>query len=204
MILVFAAIVGVVFAVIGIRKGFFPMWLVLFNILVSIYLGVMLSPTVAAIWPDMEQNRYYMAAFTAGTSFVLFVVLQNIVKALFGNLAENCCPKFFDIAGAGALGFLAGFLVFSFIYFVVCMMPFSKKPFMQGLCGDGASTPDGVRPVVKACVFVSGISLQPYCGFRSPECNVVDCLVRTDRPFEFDLGSSDKDTEPPDSVDPVY
>ncbi|MBA7485891.1 hypothetical protein ES707_21443 [subsurface metagenome] len=77
MILLLAVVVGVVFAVIGVRKGFFPMWLVLFNILISIYVGVMLSPTLVAIRPDMEQEPYYLAAFIAVTSVMIFIVLGD-------------------------------------------------------------------------------------------------------------------------------
>lgn len=202
MILVLAILVGVVFAVIGTRKGFFPMWLVLFNILISIYVGVMLSPTLVAIRPDMEQEPYYLAAFIAVTSVMIFIVLGTIAISFFGELGECFCPKIFDTAGAAALGFLAGFCVLSFVYFIVCITPFSEKPFMKGVCGDGLSAPAGVKPVVKACAFVSSISLQPH--YRSPECDVVDCLVRTNRQFEFGLGNSEKNTDSPDSSDPMY
>ena len=180
MILVLAILVGVVFAVIGIRKGFFLMWLLLFNILISIYVGVMLCPTLVAIRPDMEQARYYLAAFIAVTSVLLFVVLETIAISFFSEVGECFCPKLFDTAGAGVLGFLAGFCVLSFVYFIVCIMPFSKKPFMKGVCGDGLSAPAGVKAVVKACDFVSSASLQPYCGYRDVATDVVNWLVIPD------------------------
>ena len=180
MILVLAILVGVVFAVIGIRKGFFGMWLVLFNILISIYVGVMLSPTLVAIRPDMEQAHYYLAAFIAVTSVLIFVVLETIAISFFGEVGECFCPKIFDTAGAGALGFLAGFCVLSFVYFIACIMPFSKEPFMKGVCGDGVSAPSGVKPVMKACDFVSSASLQPYCGYKDVATDVVEWLVIPD------------------------
>lgn len=180
MILAFAILVGVIFAVIGIRKGFFPMWLLLFNILLSIYVGVMLSPTLVAVRPDMEQEPYYLASFIAVTSVMLFVVLQTIAVSFFGELGECFCPKIFDTAGAAVLGFLAGFCVLSFVYFIVCIMPFSKKPFMKEAFGDGVSAPAGVKSVVKVCDFVSSISLQPYCGYRDVATDVVDWLVIPD------------------------
>jgi hypothetical protein len=48
------------------------------------------------------------------------------------------------------------------------------------LCGDGLSAPAGVKPVVKACDFVSGVSLQPYCGYKDVATDVVDWLVIPD------------------------
>jgi len=196
MILSLAVVVGVAFAVIGVRKGFFGMWLVLFNILISIYLGVMLSPTLVAFRPDMEQQRYYLSAFTATTSFMLFVVLQTIVSGFFSDLTECFCPKLFDTVGAAILGFLGGFCVFSFVFFIVCIMPFSKTPLVKGVFGDGVSTPTGVKGVVKACDFVSAVSLQPYCGYRDPAHDVVDWLVRTDCPLKFNLGGRKKMDSP--------
>jgi len=180
MILLLAVAVGMVFAVIGVRKGFFPMWLVLFNILISIYVGVMLSPTMVAIRPDMEQEPYYLGTFIAVTSVMIFVVLQTIASVFFAELADSFCPKIFDTVGAAILGFLGGFCVLSFVFFVICIMPFSQEPFMKGLCGDGVLTPAGVKGVVKVCDFVSSISLQPYCGYRDVATDVVDWLVIPD------------------------
>jgi len=184
IVLVLAVLVGVVFAVIGIRKGFFPMWLVLLNILISIYAGVMLSPTLVAIRPDMEQARYYLAGFIAVTSVLLFAVLETIALSFFGEVGECCCPKLFDTAGAGVLGFLVGFCIVSFVYFILCIMPFSQKPSMKGFFGDGLSTPAGAKGVVKACDFVSYISLQPYCGYEEVATDVIDWLLVQDHELE--------------------
>ncbi|HIJ72127.1 MAG TPA: CvpA family protein [Planctomycetes bacterium] len=184
MIFILAVIVGVVFAVIGIRNGFFGTWLLLFNILVSIYVGVMLSPTLAAVRPDMEQNYYYLAGFVGVTTVMIFIVLETVAVIFFGELGDCFCPKLFDTAGAGVLGFLAGFCILSFVYFIVCIMPFSQKPFMRGVFGDGVSAPAGVEPVVKTCNFVSTTSLQPYCGYKDVAGDVVNWLVIPDHELE--------------------
>jgi len=180
MILFLAVVVGMGFAVIGVRKAFFPMWLLLFNILISIYVGVMLSPTLVAIRPDMEQQPYYLSIFIAVTSAMLFVLLQTIASVFFAELADCFCPKIFDTAGAAVLGFLAGLCLFSFVYFIVCIMPFSKNPSAKGLFGDGLSAPAGVKPVAGACDFVSSVSLQPYCGYKDVATDVVDWLLIPD------------------------
>ena len=196
MILSLAVVVGILFAVIGVRKGFFGTWIVLFNILISIYIGVMLSPTLVAFRPDMEQQRYYLSAFTAMTSFMLFIVLQTIVIGCFGDLAECFCPKVFDTVGAAILGFLGGFCVFSFVFFIVCIMPLSKTPSMKSVCGDGTLTPVGVVGVVKACDFVSTVSLQPHGDTHKRVRKVVDWLVRLDYPHEYELGNKKKADSP--------
>ena len=162
MIFWFAVVAGVIFAVIGIRKSFFPMWAMLFNILVSIYLSIMLSPLIVQIRPDLEQLRYYLAACVAVIAIMIFVILQVITTSFLADISESLCPKFFDNIGAGILGFLSGYVVFGFVFLVICIMPFSKLPFMKGFCGDGVSTPAGVKPVVKACDFIASASMQCY------------------------------------------
>ncbi len=138
------------------------MWMMLFNILISIYLGVMLSPLIVQIRPDMAHLRYYLAACVAVIALMVFVILQVITTSFLAEISESLCPKFFDNVGAGILGFLSGYVVFSFVFLAVCITPFSKQPFMKGFCGDGTSTPTDVKPVVKACDFVAKASMQIY------------------------------------------
>ena len=182
MISWFAVLVGVIFAVIGIKKGFYPMWAMLFNILISIYLAVMLSPIIVQIRPDMAQLRYYLAACVAVIALMAFVILQVIMTSFLAEISESLCPRFFDNVGAGILGFLSGYVVFSFVFLAVCIMPFSRLPFMKGFCGDGISTPAGVRPVVKACDFVATASMQIYSDKAS---GVVDWLVAPQSDSEY-------------------
>jgi hypothetical protein len=164
MIFWFGIVAGVIFAVIGIRKSFFPMWVILFNILISIYLSIMVSPLIVEIRPDLEQLRYYFAACVAVIAIMIFVILQVITASFLAEISESLCPRFFDNIGAGILGFLSGYVVFSFVFLVICIMPFSKRSFMKGLCGDGVSMPSGAKPVVKACDFVSSASMEIYGG----------------------------------------
>ena len=51
---------------------------------------------------------------------------------------------------------------------------------MKGVFGDGVSAPAGVKAVVKACDFISSISLQPYSGYKDVATDVVDWLVIPD------------------------
>ena len=196
IILAIAIVFGILLGMIGVKRGFLKTWALLFNILVSIYIGVMLSPTFVAFRPEMGQEYSYLAAFIVVTSLAIFVVLQMIVSVFFSELAECFCPKIFDTVGAAILGFLGGFCIISFVFVVVCIMPFSKKPNLKGVCGDGSSTPVGVEGVVKACDFVSTVSLQPHGDTRKRVRKVVDWLVQTDRPHEYKLGNKKKAGSP--------
>ncbi|MHC5059805.1 MAG: hypothetical protein ACYTFK_01795 [Planctomycetota bacterium] len=183
---------GILFAVIGPRKGFFKTWVLLFNILISIYIGVMLSPTLVAFRPEIEHDRYYLASFIAMASLVNFTILQLIVSGFFRDLRECFCPKMFDTLGAAIGGFVGGFCITSFVFVIICVMPFSKMPVLKGVCGDGSSTSIGAEGAVRACDFVSTVSLQPQIDTHRRVRNVVDWLVQTDCALLYDLGNKKK------------
>ncbi len=196
IILAIAVVFGILLGMIGVKRGFLKTWAMLFNILISIYIGVMLSPTFVAFRPEMQQESYYLAVFIVVTSLVIFAILQWIVGGFFSDSMECFCPKIFDTLGAAILGFLGGFCIISFVFVVVCIMPFSEMPILKGVCGDGSSTPTSVEGVVKACDFVSTVSLQPHVDTRKRVRKVVDWLVQTDCPLLYDLGNKKKAGSP--------
>ena len=170
----FSVLVGAVFAMIGIKKGFYPIWAILFNILISIYLGIMLAPTIVGIIPDIGGSRYHYAGCVAGIAIVVFAVFQTIATSLLTGTCTVSFPKIFSNVGAGILGFLSGYLVCSFALFVICITPFSKEPFMRSICGRDDLAPSAVASVVKVCDFVGALSLQRYDNVAA---GVVDWLI---------------------------
>ncbi len=170
----FAVLVGAVFAMIGIKKGFYPIWAILFNILISIYLGIMLAPTIVGIIPDIGNSRYHYAGCVAGIAIVTFTVLQTIATSFLTGTYDVSFPKIFSSVGAGILGFLSGYLVCSFALFVICIMPFSKEPFIRKVCGQSDLAPSAVASVVNVCDFVGDLSMQHYDNVAA---GVVDWLI---------------------------
>jgi len=170
-----AVAMGVVFALIGIRLGFYRMWAVLFNILVSIYLGVMLTPAMVKIIPSMENFYYHRPLSVAAIAIVAFAVLQTIAVTLIGAF-EVSFPKMFNNIGSVILGFLSGYLLVIFVLFVICVIPFSK----QGLVSwQRRLKPTAARPVVKVCDFVGSASLHVCDGVA---LEVVSDLISRHRP----------------------
>ena len=151
-----AILVGILFAVMGVRKSFYPMWAILFNILVSIYVGLMLTPTIIGIIPDIADSRYHHAACVAVLAIVIFIILQAIANSFIKSTSEVSFPKLFNSVGAGLLGFLSGYFLCSFVFLIICVMPFSRQPFMKTICSQTGPS----KSVTTACNFINTLSLQ--------------------------------------------
>jgi len=122
---------GGLFIWLALRIGFFEMWTLLFNIVISIYLAIFLTPVVKNVAPAAADTSYgnalTMAVIAAGT----FLVLYGISYIFLTGQFSVAFPKTFDLIFAGLLGFGAGVLVFSFAALVVTVTPISQNRLMS-------------------------------------------------------------------------
>jgi uncharacterized membrane protein required for colicin V production len=122
---------GGIFTWFAIKIGFYEMLAMLFNIVISIYVAIFLSPVILNIIPEAGDipcsNALALAVIGAGTFFILhgitYVFLTGQFKVSF--------PKLFDLLFTGILGFLAGFLVLSFAALVITVTPISQNRFVK-------------------------------------------------------------------------
>ena len=155
-----AVSVGIITAFIGVKKGFYTLWALLFNILIAIYLGILLTPSVIGWVPDLTDSGYHQAACVAGIAVIVFAVLQTISMLCVTEDFQPALPELVGRIGAPLLGFLAGYLVTCFLVFVICIMPFAKHPVAKNFLGEEKPAPTALASVEKACNFVGIISLQ--------------------------------------------
>jgi len=161
MVFWFAVLIGVVFLVVGIKKRLYPMWAILFNILISIYLGVMLSPVANELIFGSESSAYHKAGCVGGIAAAVFAILQTIAVCWLTGKFSVSFPRLFNNIGSGFLGFFAGYLTVTFLFFIVCIMPFSsEQPVAKKICELGGSKQIAAKSVKKACGLVGGLSLQ--------------------------------------------
>lgn len=162
----FAIIVGFAGAFLGLKKGsFYALWAILFNVAVSIYLGLTIARFVIATagW-DTTENAANLAVSILLIAGLIFALLQ-VIAITFFTAYELPFPKILDTAGSAVLGFLVGFLVCCFMMFIVCVMPFSRASSMKFLNGpQGPPSRMVVEPVGAVCDVVAGFSLQRYTG----------------------------------------
>ena len=104
MLFFIAILVGLLMAILGAKKGFYAFWALLFNILISIYLGVMLTPVVIGLITKEEVSSYYCAGCIAGLAVLIFSVLQSITFFVLIKKFKILFPKVMDSIGGGILG----------------------------------------------------------------------------------------------------
>jgi len=122
-----AILVGGVFVWLAVRMGFFETWGLLFNIVVAIYVAIFLAPAVAACAPSAGKiSAYCMALSMIVLAGGCFALLHGISYIFLTGPFSVSLPALFDILLAGALGFLTGFLVFSFVALIVTATPLAE------------------------------------------------------------------------------
>jgi hypothetical protein len=124
MVFWMAILFGGLFAWLAVRLGFYETWILLFNILISVYLGIFLALRVSAFAPGTEET----SAYGIGLSMIViaggcFAILQGLSFVFLTGQFKIRFPQVFDIVGAGALGFLAGFVILSFVALVITTTP---------------------------------------------------------------------------------
>jgi len=176
-----AILIGILVAVMAIKTGVYMMWAILFNALISIYLGVMLCPTIIGLIPDIGDSRYHHAGCVGGIAVVIFAICQTItVNFLLGEEADKnkkneeaiSFPKVVNTIGAGLAGFFLGYVVCGFVIFVFLITPLSKESIVKSICEQTGFAAQSVQAV---CGFVGGISLQ--CHDEAEPGDVVEWLT---------------------------
>jgi len=180
-----AILIGILAAVTAIKTGFYTMWAILFNILISIYLGVMLCPTIIGLIPDIGDSRYHHAGCVGGIAVVIFAIFQTItVNFLLGEEADKnkkneeaiSFPKVVNTIGAGLAGFFSGYIVWGFVIFIFLITPISNEPMVKTICEQTGFAAQSVQAV---CGFVGGFSLQ--CHDEATPRDVVEWLTTPEK-----------------------
>lgn len=162
MVFWFTILVGIIAAWLGRKMRFYSAWALLFNILVSIYLGVMLTGAIIGMITDQSVSYYHCATGVAGIAIIAFMILHTFTITVLIADVEICFPRMFDGVGSAILTFLSGYLVCNFVILVICIMPFSKKPTVENIIEQADLTVVAVPSVAVACNFVGNMSMQCY------------------------------------------
>jgi hypothetical protein len=122
---------GGIFVWFAIKIGFYEIWAMLFNIIISIYVAIFLTPVLLDIVPGSNDipccNAFALAVLGGGT----FLILYGITYVFLTGQFKVAFPKLFEILFTGILGFLAGFLILSFAAFVITITPISENRFVK-------------------------------------------------------------------------
>ncbi len=124
-------LVGVCFAYFTSKMGLYQTWAMVFNIVISIYLAIFLTPVIIDAIPAATDTAYGYALVLTAIAIGTLVVLQGITYTLFTGQFSVTFPRVFNTVGGGILGFLAGFLIWSFLALVVLTTPVSANSVAQ-------------------------------------------------------------------------
>jgi len=150
-------LVAALFARMAIKMGFYETWAMLFNIAVSVYLGVSLMPILIEIVPSAGNTPYGSALTIFGIAIGAFLILHGISFVFFTGQFSVSLPKVLNIIGAGLLGFVAGFLVWGFVSFLVSTTPIFESAYMKQLDLGSQIRQTSVPVVCWWCSFVNKI-----------------------------------------------
>jgi hypothetical protein len=134
MVFWIAILAGVLFVWLAVRMGFYETWVLLFNIIVSMYLAIFGAPIIAELAPTPGGAASYgMALSMALLGGGSFALLQGLSYVFLTGQYTVPFPRVFDIVFSGLLGFLAGFLVLSFVALVLATTPLADNKIVDGV-----------------------------------------------------------------------
>ena len=151
------------------KIGFYEMLAMLFNIVISIYVAMFLTPIILDIIPEARDipcsNALALAVLGVGTFFILYGITYVFLTGQF----KVSFPKSFDILLAGILGFLAGFLVLSFAAFVITITPISQNHFVRQIGLNRNSQQANISYICFWCDLVNSIVSSPDSKITSKQ-----------------------------------
>lgn len=119
------------FAWLAIRIGFYEILVMFFNIVISIYVSIFLTPVIADFFPSANDTIFYNTFSLSIVSTGTFLILYGIAYIYLTGQFKVTFHKIFEILFAGLLGFLTGFLVFSFAALIITVTPLSQNRFIS-------------------------------------------------------------------------
>jgi len=172
-------IVGLLVAWINRNKGFIAMWILLFNTLSSIYLSIMLSPTLFGHIKVLNSSGYYRALSILFTAILVFLSLHSLVNILLAPVFGPELPRLFESFGTFVVGFLAGHFACGFFIFVIGLMPLAQAGCIKKYM-DGKNLAQSVSiPVTGSCQILGALSFQTD---RRKQEEIINWLAATGEP----------------------
>ncbi|MCH8192704.1 MAG: hypothetical protein IIA65_01645 [Planctomycetes bacterium] len=129
-----AILVGIVVGTLATRIGFYETLVHSFNLSVSVYLAVFLTPFVVTHVPATVEIPTGLPLTLAGLVVGSFILLYGISYLLFTGQFTIAFPKVIDLPLSALVGFLAGRLMVSFLAVILSITP---SPWVETLLGQG-------------------------------------------------------------------
>ncbi len=195
--------VAVLFAYSAIKLGFYHAWTMLFNFVIAVYVAVRISPVIEEFLPVAMGGQYGKTMALLATGLVTFLVLHGIAYVLLIGQFEVTFPRVVNTLGSGILGFLTGFLIWSFGTLVVCTTPFCQQQYVKELGFDVKTFEEAkMQPyLVWWCSFLDKLVASGE-GPVSAEQTIKDLLIKPAKNTPANARPRTASLRPVDSNDP--
>jgi len=150
-------LVGGLFAWLAVKIGFYETWTMLFNIVISIYVAVFLGPVILDIIPAAGDTAFGKVLAMITTGVGVFLILHCISYTFLTGQFSVSFPGIFNTLGAALLGFVAGFLVWSFVSLLICISPISQNSIIKGLGFGSESQQANISYIGRWCDLVNKV-----------------------------------------------
>jgi len=175
-------LVGGLFAWLAIKIGFYETVVHLFNIIISIYVAIFITPFILVTFPAAGNMPCCQAVAPASIAVGMFLILYGIAYVFLTGQFKVSFPKVFDILFAGILGFFTGFLVASFAALIIMLTPLSRNTFMNKAGFNRTSIADNLTYVCKLCDSVHWFVSLPGENVTSKE--IISEMLDSIKPME--------------------
>ncbi len=152
--------VGLIFAIFGYKKTWYPSWAFLFNTLISIYIGIMTAPQIVDKIPFIREhlNDFAYSAGILAAAVIVFVIAQFLSSRFLTSACHVSFPKILDNAGAAVLNFAAGLVLAGFLLFLTTIIPLGDYPTAKFLTKISQISDEAGVVVRSSCNFIHSVS----------------------------------------------
>ncbi len=152
---------GGLFIWFALKIGFYETLALLFNVVISVYVAISLTPGIKDIVPEAGEIPCCEALALVVISGGTFLILYGITYIFLTGQFNISFPKVFDILFAGLLGFFTGFLVLSFVALIITVTPISQNKFVSGIGLNRQSQQTNISNICWWCDLVHSIVSSP-------------------------------------------
>jgi len=123
-----AVLIGIIVAFIFSRRGLYEGLILAFNVNLSIYLALYLTPTLLATAPTATDIPGGLALAILVLFAICFGILFGVSFLLFTGQFTVPMAKVLDCVGGGIAGFFTGILGTSFVFLIITLTPIPGVP----------------------------------------------------------------------------
>jgi signal transduction histidine kinase len=173
---------GGFFIWLALKIGFYEILVLFFNLIISIYISIFLTPVISTVFPSSKDTIFYYTFSLSILSVGTFLILYGIAYTFLTGQFKVNFPKLFEILFAGILGFLTGFLVFSFAALVITVTPVSHNRFINQIGFNKQSLNVNISYI---CLWCDAVHKLVSSKDEKVTCeNIIDDLLKNAKPKE--------------------